>query len=120
MTEARIQAQIVQWYTNTYCLRHHTPRCLILSIPNGGTRNPIEAMGMKAQGLLPGASDLIVVHTTPTVYSGCMLWIEVKAEAGRQGPEQIEFQARIEALGYRYEIVRSLDQFKAIISALNI
>lgn len=76
----------------------------------------IEAIGMKAQGVLPGASDLIVIHVT---YTGVtLLWIEVKAEAGRQSAEQVDFQARVEALGYMYHIVKSVDQFNALIQAI--
>lgn len=110
--EDRIQAECVTWFTNTYCLRHQTPRSLILSIPNGGTRDVREAMTLKSTGLLPGASDLIVVHM------GVLLWVEVKTDTGRQSKEQIEFQQRVTALGYRYELVRSLDEFKALIGRI--
>lgn len=109
-SEDRIQQQIVQWYTNTYCLKHHNPRYLILSIPNGGSRNAIEATHLKATGLLPGASDLIVVHG-PVV-----LWVEVKTPTGKQSEVQLEFQKRVVSLGYEYVIVRSLEDFKQLIN----
>ena len=112
MTEARIQTDIVRWFTNTYCLKHQNPRSLILSVPNGGTRNPIEAMGMKAQGLLPGASDLIVIHNRT------LIWVEVKAENGKQSAEQVEFETRVKAQGYQYIVIRSLEAFKATIDAI--
>ena len=111
-SEDRIQAAIVTWYNNTYCLRHHNPRCLILSIPNGGTRHVQEAMTLKATGLLPGASDLIVVHM------GVLLWVEVKTETGRQSPEQRDFEQRVMSMGYRYALVRSLENFKELVASL--
>lgn len=116
--EDRIQAECVTWYTNTYCLLHHTPRCMVLSIPNGGSRDVREAMTMKSTGLLPGASDLIVIHQTGRHVA--LLWMECKTETGRQSKDQVDFQHRIEALGYRYVVFRSLEQFRAIINELNI
>lgn len=112
LSENAIQAQIVKAYTNEHCLIHHNPRCLILSIPNGGTRNVIEAMTMKSTGLLPGASDLIVIH------NGILMWVEVKTETGKLSKEQLSFQSRVEALGYTYRVVRSLEQFKKIIQEI--
>lgn len=69
-------------------------------------------MGMKAQGLLPGASDLVIIHM------GTLIWVEVKTATGRQSPGQMEFETRVKALGYRYALVRSLDEFKLLIKGL--
>ena len=111
VTEDNLQAEIVKWYNNTYCLKHHMPRGLIFSVPNGGRRDPREAIKLKATGLLPGVSDLVVVTG-----SGLLLWIEVKIDLGRQSPEQIEFQKRVEVLGYRYHVVKSLEEFANVVS----
>ncbi len=86
---------------------------MILSIPNGGTRNKTEAITLKSTGLLPGASDLIVLHGPH------LLWVEVKMPTGYQSPEQRIFQQRVEALGYKYILVRSLLEFQEIISNLD-
>lgn len=110
MTESKIQQEIYQWFQNTYCLKHHSPRGMILSIPNGGTRNKMEAITLKATGLLPGASDLIVI--TP---NGKILFIELKTEKGVQSDVQKDFESRVSALGYEYHVVKSLEQFKSII-----
>lgn len=118
-SEAKIQGDIYRWYNNNYCLKSHNPRCLIFSVPNGGTRNKLEATQLKATGLLPGVSDLIVIHATYSPEWGLVrqiLFIEVKTDTGKQTPEQIEFEARIKALGYDYHVVRSLDEFKLILA----
>ena len=112
LAESRIQQQIVQWYQNTYCLSHHNPRNMILSIPNGGTRDVREAMTLKATGLLPGASDLIVLHNRQ------VLWVEVKTPTGTQSPAQKDFASRVVAMGFVYKIVRSLLEFQEFISNL--
>ena len=61
-TEGKIQSTIVSWYNNSYCLSHHSPRCLIFSIPNGGERNVAASMMSRAMGEYKGASDLVVIH----------------------------------------------------------
>lgn len=104
--EDRLQAEIVAWFTNQYCLKHHKPRYMIFSIPNGGNRNKIEAMKFKATGLLAGASDLVVV--LPNVIA----FVELKTEIGVQSDPQIDFEERITELGFEYIIIKSLDQFK--------
>jgi hypothetical protein len=39
----------------------------------------------------------------------------MKYEKGRQSPVQIEWQGKVEAAGYRYEIIRSFEEFKELI-----
>jgi len=107
--ENLIQQQIVNFFTNNYCLKHHNPRCVIFHVANGGSRNVLEAINLKRMGVLSGVSDLIVL--TPLK----MLFIEVKNDIGKQSPAQIEFQARVESLGFQYFIVRSLADFKKIV-----
>lgn len=111
LSEAQIQASMVRWYNNTYCLAHHSPRHIIFSVPNGGTRNALEATSLKAQGLLPGVSDIIIVRPNRTLY------VEVKTRTGKQSKEQIAFMQRVQALGHVYVLVRSLDEFKSFIES---
>jgi hypothetical protein len=106
-TEAKSQAEIVEWFNNNYCLKHHSPRGIIFSVPNGGSRNKVEAMTLKATGLLAGASDTILILPT-----GKLVFCEVKTETGSQSPKQNEFQKRVEALGFEYWLVRGLEDFQ--------
>ncbi len=109
-TENYLQNEIYLWYNNTYCLKTHNPRGLIFSIPNGSSRKIREAVMLKATGLLAGASDLIVI--TP---GGKLLFVELKIDKGMQSAAQKEFEQRVNALGYEYHLIRSLEQFKKII-----
>jgi hypothetical protein len=117
-SEDRIQAEIVRWYTNTYCLAHHSPRCLIFHVPNQGQQR------LTNIGVLGGVSDLIVVHTsqsqptTPTSTQPHVLFIEVKTPTGTLSASQRAFMERIEAIGLRYYIVKSLEEFQGIIELL--
>lgn len=110
-SEGLIMQQMVIWYNNTYCLATARPneRGIIFHIPN---ENQHRLIGV---GLLPGVSDLIVIHpgiTRP-------LFIEVKDHKGKQSPKQAVFEQRIKALGYTYALVRSLDEFKSLIQNIN-
>lgn len=108
-TENFIQQQIVMWFNNAYCLATNDHRCMILSIPNGGGRDGREGKTLKNTGLLPGASDLIVIIPNKTIY------IEVKTDTGIQSVLQKEFENRVRLLGQQYHLVRSLNEFKNII-----
>ena len=110
-SEDNLQAEIYRFFNNTYCLKNQNPRALIMSIPNGGNRNAREAMKFKATGLLAGASDLIVILPT-----GQLLFIELKTDKGVQSLQQKDFEQRVTALGYEYHLIRTLDDFKKLIT----
>jgi len=101
-----IQAEIYKWYNNSFCLKNHEPQCIIFSVPNGGTRNIREAMLLKATGVVAGVSDLIIVRQSE------VLFVEVKTEIGKQSKEQKNFQKTVENFGFKYILVRSLEDFK--------
>jgi hypothetical protein len=107
--ENNLQADIYKWFNNTYCLKNMANRGLIMSIPNGGTRNIREAMTFKATGLLKGASDLIVIFP-----NGKLCFIELKMPKGIQSAEQKDFESRVKLLGYEYHLIRSLEEFKLL------
>lgn len=107
--EDSIQAEIYKWFHNNYCVGKNN---IIFAVPNGGTRNKLEAIKLKATGLIPGVSDLIVL-----LPSKC-LFVEVKTEIGKQSDVQKIFQSKVNALGFDYHLVRSLDDFKSILLPL--
>lgn len=101
-SENAIQQEIVMYLNNNYCLEKHNPRCIIFSVPNGGKRDAREAKSLKNTGLLKGVSDLVFQTDKETIY------IEVKTDTGVQSSEQKDFQKRIENLGLKYLLVRSV------------
>lgn len=98
--ESSIQQQCVVWFRAAY------PRYLCFSVPNGGSRNNIEAAHLKREGALAGVSDLIVVADR------AVLFIEMKAPKGRQQETQKAFQQKVENLGHQYCICHSLQEFQ--------
>lgn len=107
-SESKIQQSIFKWYHNSFCLKHHDPQNIIFSVPNESS-NVKEQMYKKSLGLIAGVSDLIVITQTEVIF------VEVKTQTGRQSKTQKEFQFKVEALGYKYLLVRSLEDFKKMI-----
>lgn len=99
MTEDQIQQQIVIYYRNLF-------KGLIFSVPNGGTRNILEAKKLKSTGLMPGVADLIILKPNAEI-----IFIEVKTTIGKQSEAQKLFQKKVQDLGFEYYIVRSLYEF---------
>jgi hypothetical protein len=104
-SEGKIQQEIVMWFNNNYCLKSHSPRCSIFSVPNEG-RNVSEQMYKKTLGMKTGVSDLIVLIPQRCIF------IEVKTEIGKQSDKQKEFETTVKNLGFEYIVVRSLEEFK--------
>ena len=104
--ESKIQRQIVR------DIRYLYPQSVLFSVPNEGRRNPRTASIMKANGILSGVSDLILLH------KGKCYFIEVKAAKGTQTVLQREFADKVKAQGFEYHIVRSSQELVNIIEGL--
>ena len=107
MTEDQLQQQIIIWFKNEYQMHG---KGLIFSVPNGGTRNMLEAKKLKQTGAMAGVSDLIVL-----LPSKC-LFVELKIEKGIQSEVQKVFEERVNNLSFDYFIIRSLEDFKTLIN----
>ena len=83
---------------------------LLFAVPNGGARDAVTGARLKAEGVMAGVADLFL--SIPNAqYHG--LYIEIKTATGTQSKSQRIFQQRVEAMGYRYAVVRSFEQFVA-------
>lgn len=98
--ESAIQQACVQWFRLAY------PEFLILAIPNGGSRNRLEAATLKKEGALAGASDLLVIAQR------AVLFVEMKTKKNKQQETQKVFQRNVERLGHEYKICHSLQEFQ--------
>lgn len=106
--EHRLQCACVRWFRLAYPQHHHN----LFAVPNGGYRTPATAAKIKAEGALPGVSDLILLIARGD-YHG--LLIEMKTDKGRQSEAQREWQRKIEADGYKYVVVRSIEEFIKVV-----
>ena len=105
MTEAQLQQAIFNYYHNNFCLAHHSPQHVIFSVPNESS-NAREQIYKKSLGLISGVSDLIVLKPNEIVFC------EVKTSTGKQSDKQKLFEKKVTALGFRYILVRSLEEFR--------
>lgn len=75
---------------------------MLFAIPNGGSRNAIEAKHLKAQGVKAGVPD-ICLPVARGKYHG--LYIELKRKSGgRVSPFQEEWLERLSGNGYFAEV----------------
>ncbi len=99
--EADMQAE---FFDKVFKVFPTLPRKLLFAVPNGGSRNKIEAANMKRQGVTSGVADVILLIPKKGY---CSLCLEFKTSTGRQSDEQKEFQRQAEACRSKYVIVRS-------------
>lgn len=106
--ESRLQAVCVRW------ARLQFPQCrkLLFAVPNGYKTSLSQARIAKAEGLVAGVADLLLLHPSASGQYAA-LCIEMKAGKGRQSDYQKEWQAEIERQGvYKYVVIRCFDDFK--------
>jgi len=105
--EEILQGKMVMWYDQEY----PTKRGTLFHVDNNSW-NSIIGSKKKALGVRAGVSDLILVMDQKVVF------IEVKTDTGEQSEHQEKFQKMVFILGHEYYIVRTLDQFQALIITL--
>lgn len=103
--EHRLQSACVRWYRLQYPRMKHN----LFSVPNGGKRDAVTGAKLKKEGALAGVADLILLKSNR--FYGALL-IEMKTSKGRQSDSQKEWQHKITADGYKYVVVRSLEDFQ--------
>lgn len=111
--EHKIQCACVRWFR----LKYPKLRNILFAIPNGGRRDAVTGKKLKEEGATSGVSDLILLRNNR--FYGALA-IEMKKPGGYQSPAQKEWQKEVEAMGNKYVVCRSLDEFmKAITDYLN-
>lgn len=85
----------------------------VFAVPNGGSRNIIEAANLKAQGVMAGVSDLILLLPKKVYF------IELKNPngKGRQSPAQREFEDNVRAYGNEYLLWDNWAQVEQFVNA---
>ncbi len=103
--EHQIQCACVRWFACQYPQLNGR----LFAVPNGGKRSRKTASDMKAEGVVSGVSDLILLKSNRDY--GALL-IEMKTSKGSQTDTQKKWQQTITADGeYKYVVCRSLDDF---------
>jgi hypothetical protein len=107
-SEVQIQSACYQWLWNTY----PTTRRCFFHVPNGGTRNRIEANQLKASGVVAGIPDCVLV------WKGSAYGFEFKTATGQLSPAQKEVHYAWKGQGVQVEVIRSFEQFREVIDGI--
>lgn len=104
--EHRIQCECVRWFSLQYPRLHGR----LFAVPNGGRRDATTAAKLKAEGVVAGVADLILLKSNRDY--GALL-IEMKTRKGRQRDSQKQWENTVCADSeYKYVVCRSFDDFK--------
>lgn len=108
--ESTLQKTCVAWFRAQY--PDHA--LMLFAVPNGGGRSRTEAAIMKAEGVTAGVADLILLESRGGHGSLC---IEMKTcdKSSRQSASQKAWQKAAEDAGNKYAVVRSFDEFRALV-----
>lgn len=85
---------------------------MVFSVPNGTRLKPTQALIAKAEGLMAGVADLVIM-----LPKGQIVFAELKNPngAGRQSEAQKEFERCARALGFEYKIWQSWDDVESFV-----
>jgi hypothetical protein len=108
-SEHHLQAAVAEYLTLT--LPHEAVFC---SIPNGGKRDKATAGKLKAEGLQPGAPDLLILWKSRAI------GLELKTGKGRLSPQQMAFSMRWTTAGGVYAVARSIEEVAALLDAAGV
>lgn len=104
--EHSTQAACVAWF------RYQYPSMgkLLFAVPNGGARSKSQGGKLKAEGVLRGVADLLLLVPVGKYHGLC---IEMKREKGsRWEKEQREWKEEVERQGYKYIICHNQNEFE--------
>lgn len=102
--ESSLQTSCVRWF------RYQYPQFarLLFAVPNGGARSQVTGAILKAEGVVAGVSDLLLLVPNGHAHGLC---IEMKTRTGRQSESQKEWERDVRWQGYEYTVCRSIDDF---------
>lgn len=110
-TEATEQTMLIK-----YCELRGYPYNLIFHIPNGGSRNVIEASNLKKQGVKAGVPDLFL----PVPNGGFFgLFIEMKStrKGAKASAAQNEWIKKLTELGYKCVICHGFEEARTCLDS---
>ena len=95
-TEAQHQKAVLDWSRQPEVRNRYPELALLFHIPNGGSRDAVEARHLKQQGVKSGVPDLCLPVARDRFHA---LYIEMKTEKGRVRPEQRWWMDRLAMSG---------------------
>ena len=112
MTESKLQHACVKWWRYWAAASGINYRFLI-AIPNEGKRTIKTGQRMKAEGMVGGASDLILFDPYGKKLP---LFIEMKLPKTKQTESQVQFERVYCDSGYDYTVCRNFLEFEKCVT----
>lgn len=110
--EGGMQIQCVRWFRAQY---PYLRRLMFHARNESGVPSSRKTAIDAAAGVVPGVADLMLMLPSGNFHA---LAIELKyGKTNQQTPAQRQWQAVMEAAGYKYVVVRSLDDYRDIVNS---
>lgn len=108
--EHNLQTLCVRWFRLSYPEFAN----LLFAVPNGGARSRSQGGILKAEGVMAGVSDLILMLPSQGYHALC---IEMKTESksSHQSDKQKTWQKAVEERGYKYVVCRNFLEFEFMV-----
>lgn len=103
--EAKMQESCIRWFRYAY----PDYKLLLFASANGGSRNVMEAVNLKRQGVLSGVSDLQLAMPNAE-FNG--FFLELKIAPNKPSLNQLLFMEAVESQNYKTAVIYSFDEFK--------
>jgi len=110
-TEHQIQKSFFDWWAVSQGNRDWYPLCW--ATPNGGVRHITTAVRLKAEGVRAGVPDVFIAVPCGAWFG---LFLEFKRRTGVVTPAQRFYLDALSKVGYRCEVIRSLDEAIIMVS----
>ena len=108
--EHQLQTACFQWFN----LQYPEFRGLLFAVPNGGGRSRIEAALLKAEGVVAGVSDMLLLVPSKG-YAGLCIEFKAATKPARQSEAQKNWERLINKHGaYKYTVVRTFEEFRTL------
>ena len=108
--EAIEQIKLFKWAAFMEC--QHPELKLLYHIPNGGSRNRIEAAHLKQQGVKAGVPDLCLPVPARSFHG---LYIEMKFGKNKPTEKQTEWLEALNAQGYAVSVCYGWEQAQKVL-----
>ena len=107
--EASLQRAVVQ-----HLIFRGVPGLIFFAVPNGMVSDPVSVARMKAQGLMPGAPDLMIFVPPDEPFDDTKwpypLCLELKSAKGRLSEAQAQFEVDCNRIRLAYEVAFNIDE----------
>lgn len=110
--EHDLQVACVAWFRAQY----PADAAMLFAVPNGGSRNAIEARRLKDEGATSGVSDLIYLEARGG-YGALCIETKTRRKGSGQSDKQKEWQLEAERHGNKYVVARDFAAFCREITA---